>query len=346
MARIVIVSARVGAGHDGAATELARRFRDREVQVDRYDFLDLLPGRLGRGLCGFYHRQLEIAPRSWDWLLATLGTRGVAAAARRFATLASAGLREVLGPDVVLAMSTYPLATHALAHLKARSELAAPLAVYLTDPAVHRLCITPWADVTIAPNDFAAHQARSLGAGRIEVARPLVAPEFRPPRGTAERDRLRRMFRLPAGRPLALVLSGSWGVGQVEEITADVAASGEAVPVVVCGRNLALRDRLVRNGYPHVFGWVDAMPELMRACDVVVQNAGGLTTSEALATGVPVLTYRCLPGHGRANAAVLDADGTVPWIRAQAGLAEGLARALALSRRVPEIPMAPVEVLR
>jgi UDP-N-acetylglucosamine:LPS N-acetylglucosamine transferase len=74
------------------------------------------------------------------------------------------------------------------------------------------------------------------------------------------------------------------------------------------------------------------MPELMRACDVVVQNAGGLTTSEALASGLPVVTYRCLPGHGRSNAAVLDADGTVPWLRTPADLAPGLARALATAR--------------
>src|SRR5947199_3584456 len=251
MPRIVIVSARVGAGHAGAATELARRFRGRDLQVDRYDFLDLLPGRLGRGLCGFYHRQLEVAPRSWDWFLAALGTRGVATAARRFATLASAGLREVLGPDVLLAMSTYPLASHALAQLKARGELTAPLAVYLTDPAVHRLCVTPLADLTIAPNEFAARQARTLGAGRTTVMRPLVAPGFRPPHSADERACLRRIFHLPAEARLALVLSGSWGVGQVEAIATDIAASGQALPVVVCGRNEGLRERLERAGHPH-----------------------------------------------------------------------------------------------
>jgi len=241
-------------------------------------------------------------------------------------------------------MSTYPLASHALAQLKARGELTAPLAVYLTDPAVHRLCVTPLADLTIAPNEFAARQARTLGAGRTTVMRPLVAPGFRPPHSADERACLRRIFHLPAEARLALVLSGSWGVGQVEAIATDIAASGQALPVVVCGRNEGLRERLERAGHPHVFGWVDTMPELMRACDVVVQNAGGLTTSEALATGVPVLTYRCLPGHGRANAAVLDADGTVPWIRTEAELADGLALALAVRPLLPEPQVPPVEV--
>lgn len=329
MERVVIVSARVGAGHDGAAREVARRCRDRGMAADVVDILDMLPGSLGRLLCDGYRRQLTVAPRTWDWLLAGLDRPFPAATARWFTRLASRRLMEVLDDSVALAVSTYPLATHAIAHLKARGRVTAPLAVYLTDPSVHRLCVSPLADLTIAPNGTAARQAHDLGARRTIVVHPLVGNGFRPATTAAERDDLRAEFGLPTNRPLALIVAGSWGVGEVEETAADVAASDQATPVVVCGENDTLRARLTDAGYRHVFGWVTAMPELMRACDVVVQNAGGLTTSEALASGLPVVTYRCLPGHGRSNAAVLDADGTVPWLRTPADLAPGLARALA-----------------
>jgi UDP-N-acetylglucosamine:LPS N-acetylglucosamine transferase len=332
MKRVVIVSARVGAGHDGAAHQLARRCRDRGMAVDVVDVLDMLPGPLGRLLCDGYRRQLTVAPRTWDWLLAGLDRPALAATARWFARLAGRRLAEVLDDSVAFVMSTYPLATHAIAHLKARGRVIAPLVVYLTDPSVHRLCVSPLADLTIAPNDTAARQAHDLGARRTIVARPLVGNGFRPVAAATERDQLRAELDLPRDRPLALIVAGSWGVGEVEETAADVTASGQAEPVVVCGENDTLRARLTDAGYRHVFGWVTAMPELMRACDVVVQNAGGLTTSEALASGLPVVTYRCLPGHGRSNAAVLDADGTVPWLRTPADLAPGLARALATAR--------------
>jgi hypothetical protein len=72
--RVVIVSARVGSGHDGAARELARGFRARGLRVDCVDFLDLLPGRVGPLLCDVYRRQLTAAPWSWDWLLAASST--------------------------------------------------------------------------------------------------------------------------------------------------------------------------------------------------------------------------------------------------------------------------------
>jgi glycosyltransferase involved in cell wall biosynthesis len=324
--RITIVSARVGAGHDGAATELARRMRARGFDVDRHDFLDLLPGRLGQRLCDTYHRQLDVAPRSWDWLLGAMGSRGLSHAAIRLSKLATPRLRAALDQPNDLLISTYPLASHALAHLRSSGLISAPLVVYLTDPSVHRLCVCTRADLHIAPNEHAAVHTRRLGARRVEVAAPVVAPDFRPAADEYEKARARASFGLPRHGRFALILSGSWGVGQVEQTTRDVAASGAIKPVVVCGRNDDLRHRLVRAGIAHVYGWVDEMAKLMRACDLVVQNAGGLTTMEALAAGVPVITYRCLPGHGRANAHVLDEAGTVPWIREPGALATALAR--------------------
>jgi UDP-N-acetylglucosamine:LPS N-acetylglucosamine transferase len=312
MARIVIVSARFGAGHDRAAYALADRLSAHDVEV--LDFLDLLPPALGARLCLLYRRQLQTAPRSWDWTLRALNSPRAAGLASRAATLACRGLRGALGDRTELAVSTYPLASHALAHLRERGDLAAPLAVYLTDPAVHRVCVAGGADLHIAPNHLARQQARTLGAGTAEVAAPLVAPAFRPATPPGRRQ-ARQEFGLPADGRLALVTAGSWGVGQVRRTAHDVARSGVATPVVACGSNTALRDRLRAEGLAHVFGWVEDMPALMRAVDVVVQNAGGLTSSEAVAAGLPVLTYRCLPGHGRANAVVLDRLGLARWVR-------------------------------
>lgn len=321
--RILIVSARIGAGHDGAARAIADRLTEHDVE--HADFLDLLPGRLGQRLCDAYHRQLSSAPRTWNWLLTGLGAPGGAAVAIRLAWLAGDDLLARTGSRHDLVVSTYPLASHAMARLRTTGRSATPFAVYLTDPWVHRLCVCPTADLHIAPNATAAAMARRFGATWVEIASPAVGPLFRPALDAVERAATRSAFGLPDDRRLALVVAGSWGVGKVAEIARDVAGSGAAVPVVVCGRNGDLLRRLQQAGYPHVFGWVDDMPRLIRACDVVLQNAGGLTTYEALASGLPVLTYLSLPGHGRANARVLDREGIVPWVRDPGRLPTALA---------------------
>lgn len=120
------------------------------------------------------------------------------------------------------------------------------------------------------------------------------------------------------------MVAGSWGVGEVEKTAREIAATRLAIPVIACGSNSALRDHLLENGVGVPLGWVNDMPALLRSTDVVIQNAGGLTSLEAMASGVPVVSYRCLPGHGVSNAAALDEAGLAVWIRDQTALAPTL----------------------
>ena len=327
MGRIAIVSASVGAGHDGAATELAARLEAAGFEVLRYDFLDLLPG--GHKVSALYQFQLRRLAFTWEWLLAALQwcpplTRAVAAWAARCAPQVAATIPD----DVLCVVSTYPLASQALGRLRRRGELDAPLVTYLTDMSVHRLWIAPGADSHLALHQVPAAQARGLSANDVAVVAPAVRPGFRPVRSAADRAAARRRFGLPEDGRYALVVAGSWGVGKIDETVREIAETGAATPVVVCGRNEDLRRSLAENGVEHALGWVDDMPELMRACDLVVQNAGGLSSLEAMASGLPVITYRCLPGHGRTNARALHRAGLAPWVRRRSRLAAALTRAL------------------
>jgi len=138
----------------------------------------------------------------------------------------------------------------------------------------------------------------------------------------AERMALRAELSTGADRPLALLVGGSLGLGRVAETVEDVVAAG-CTAVVLCGRNEALRRRLTG---PDVvaLGWRDDVDRLMQAADVLVQNAGGLSFTESLVAGLPALTYRPIPGHGRANAAVLQEARLAPWARDRQELARHL----------------------
>jgi len=328
--RVVIVSASVGAGHDGAAAELARRLRERGLRVDRYDFVDLLPGRLGRALRWFYQAELKVAPRSWDWLSHAFGHgRSPARVAATMTRLAGERLAALVDGDgtaeTVAVVSTFPAASQVLGRLRRARRIRVPVTTFLTDASVHPLWVADGVDAHLAIHEVAAAQARALGATGVAVTGPAVGPGFRPARDDAERAHARVAFGLPDGVPLALVVAGSWGVGDVAGAARDIAATGLACPVVVCGRNTWLRRRLRRRAGIIALGWVADMPTLVRACSLVVQNAGGLTSLEALTSGVPVLTYRCVPGHGRTNAAALEQAGWAPWVHRRDDLPAALA---------------------
>jgi UDP-N-acetylglucosamine:LPS N-acetylglucosamine transferase len=327
--RVAVVSASVGAGHDGAARELSRQLRAAGMAVRQIDFLDILPAGCGRLLRATYHAELTWAPRTWGWVADATG--GDTTAARTSAVLGRlAGDRMVraVGADPALVLSTYPLASQLLGRLRLDGRLPTPVLTFLTDMSVHRLWVAPGVDTHLALHPVPAGQARDLGAAHTVVTGPAVQPAFRPAADGQERLAARSAFGLPPHEPLALVVAGSWGVGAVDRSARDIADTGLAVPVVVCGHNEALRRRLGKDGRVVTLGWVDDMPTLMRAGDLVVQNAGGLTSLEALASGVPVISYECLPGHGRTNAAGLDAAGWAPWVRERGDLDAALARAL------------------
>ncbi|GAA4363817.1 galactosyldiacylglycerol synthase [Actinomadura verrucosospora] len=329
---VTIVSASVGAGHDGAASELARRLGEAGFTVDRHDYLDLLPASLGCLLRQTYALQLRAAPESWERLFTALDRRRkLAAAARALSGLAARRLAHTAaGSDVVV--STYPLASQALGRLRRRGALRVPVVTYLTDMSVHPLWIAERADAHLALHPTAAAQARRLGAANVQVCAPAVRPGFRPASSVLERQLARLHFGLPDDDRLALVVAGAWGSGDVAATARDVAASRLVTPVVVCGRNTALREALARSGVGVTLGWVEDMPTLMRACDLVIQNAGGLSSLEALASGLPVISYRCLPGHGRTNAAALEESGWAPWARRPDELPEALFAALTAPR--------------
>ncbi len=328
---VSIVSGSFGAGHDAAAREIRACLAEHGIRADIHDIVDLLPPGLGRALKAVYLRQLRSVPASWGWLLRRLdgtGEGGPSRLTRLIATVTAAASRRIIddvarGADAIV--STHPLASQSLGQLRLRGLVTQPVFTYLTDLSVHRLWVHNGVSAHLALHDVAAVDARDHGARIVHVVRPAVARSLREVAPIhAGRAMLRVRFGLPATGRLCLITGGSEGVGELAETAADVAACSDLHPVVLCGHNDHLRRRLEHRADVTALGWVCDMPSLFAAVDVVVQNAGGSTSLEALAAGLPVVSYRCIPGHGETNAAALDRAGLAPWVRRPADLCEAL----------------------
>ena len=292
-----------------------------------HDIVKLLPLRLGRVMRRIYLSQIARCPESWESTLRRLelGTVG-----HRWATrLLRTGGRRVLvvAKDADLVISTHPFASQVLGGLRHRGALSSPVATYLTDASVHALWVAQGVDLHLAIHPGAAEDARALG-GRTATTRPLVP--FSPPRA-----RSRKEFGLPDRRVVAVVTGGSLGIGALGSTAEDLLAAG-ITPVVLCGTNKALHHKLSAVPGVIALGWQEDVREVFGIADVVVQNSGGFMTLEALAMGVPLVSYGVLPGHGRANASGLESAGLAPWIRSPDLLGQVIGRLLALGG--PSLP--------
>jgi processive 1,2-diacylglycerol beta-glucosyltransferase len=130
----------------------------------------------------------------------------------------------------------------------------------------------------------------------------------------------RRALGLPEDRWTTLVLAGGFGVGRLQEIARAAAeAMGSRAPrpstlVIVCGRNAKAKSELEATRFPRsvetrIHGFVDDVASLMRSADVVVSKSGGLTSAEAMASGVPMIVIDPIPGQESRNADVLVEHG-------------------------------------
>lgn len=64
-----------------------------------------------------------------------------------------------------------------------------------------------------------------------------------------------------------------------------------------------------------VLPFTDKVPELMSISDLVITKPGGLTTSESLASSLPMLVINPIPGQEEQNAEFLETNGAAIWIR-------------------------------
>ena len=294
---ILIVSASMGAGHDGAAKELRRRLEASGHRVEVVDFLDAVAFHIGPVLRWFYQVQLRMAP--WSYELSYKMAPLLRAPAVMLDTwLTRRKLKRLIKefrPDAVV--SVYPLASLVLGRMRRKKQLRVPVLTYLTDFAVHSLWVHRGIDRHLAVSEISAEAATSRGGRDARARGPLVSDRFRD--ATYDREAVRTNLGLAPEDRAVLVVAGSWGVGDVVATVEAIGGSGEFHPITVCGRDDNLRAELEQRGYGTVIGWTDQMPALMTAADALVENAGGLTCMEAFAVGLPVITFKPIAGTAR-----------------------------------------------
>jgi processive 1,2-diacylglycerol beta-glucosyltransferase len=332
--RVLVISGSVGAGHDGAADELIARLEAQGVSTDRRDYLDAVPWFARLVLREGYTLSIGYAPRFFDWLFVSLErsgwvqriTLGLCQVARRKVRRWSKGFP--------LVVSTYPLASQTMGQLREAGELPAVTVTYLTDPAVHRMWVHPAIDHHLTVTEATSRMGRLIYRTPMTPVGGLVPSRFGDGLTPERRAVLRAELGLADDKPVALVVTGSLGLGDVPTAVREIAGTGEVQVLVLCGRSAKLRAELADVDGVVALGWRTDVHQLMALADVLVHNAGGLTLTEALTAGLPAVTFRPIPGHGTANAATLAEAGLAPWPKDAAELAE-VVRGYAALRRDP-----------
>lgn len=320
MKHFLILSASGGAGHTRAAHALERTAAQMElpVSVKHYDCLDLTSKAFKKIYAESYLAIVNKAPELWGYFYAKAESKPheKKGLVRLFDELNYRKYIRMLKeeqPDVMLC--THFLPYLAVSSTLRKSGITAPVLAVTTDFDAHQYWVDPVVERYYVHTEESAWQLRSKGvsAGKIDVKGIPVLPEFSRP---SDKKEMRRKLNIDEDSMTILMVWGGFGVGRAHEMVKEVTAMLEIFPgrrfnlLLVCGRNEKLLQRVSSADYPgHIrvvpFGFVENIHELMKASDILVSKAGGLTSAEAMASGVPMLIIDPIPGQETRNAEII-----------------------------------------
>lgn len=241
-------------------------------------------------------------------------------------------------PDLIV--STHEQATGMVDIWKSEGELSAPLVNVHTD----HLADTRWVQDSVE-HYFVANETMRGDLARFGVEPSQVSVTGIPIRsefGEPAAPDLDARLGLDPGLPTVLIMGGGLGL-QPYNRQVDALERQPYPMQIVCitGTNQAAYDELkARQGgaHPlHVLHSVKNMPEWLKAADVVVSKAGGLTTSEILACGKPMILYNPRLGLSVHQSNRLESIGVASIARSGDEMAQQVVGYLSNEARIAQV---------
>lgn len=319
--KILLLTAPYGDGHLRAAEaiEEAAGAVAPECEIVLVDyFRRFVPDFITRLSRKAYLDSIRLAPASYGVFYKTIGK--VKPDSRMRKMMDSPGRRPLAqylrqeSFDAII--SLYPIPSGAVAHLRQQSR-AAPLVTVVTDYTCHPEWIHAGTDAYVVGSDSVADLMIERGVGRERIYALGI------PVRSAFVQADARSGSVPRGEtPRVLVMAGAYGsLGGIRDVMAALEAlPGNVGVTFVCGRAEALREKISSlvshwRTTPRVLGFVEDVACEMVAADLVVSKAGGITVSEALALGRPLVIYKPIPGQEERNCEFLADHGAGVAVR-------------------------------
>jgi processive 1,2-diacylglycerol beta-glucosyltransferase len=307
--RVMILSAGVGSGHNSAAAALEQACRARD-DIDEVLVVDVLAEStaLYRDLLGKgYFALVDSAPWLVDWgydISDRPYKRRLLDPWTRANALSTVTAIKRFKPTAIVC--THFLPAQLVASLLLRGTIDARTAVVTTDYDFQGLWLTSAFHAFFVAREEGKVQLTALGvpADRVRsTGIPISTLETREP----DRD--------PTRPPMLLISAGASGGDYARAVVRQTLHVRSAfTATVVCGRNDELRRSIEKLVAPaadryRVLGYTSEMPQLLRDADLFVGKPGGLSASECMAAGLPMVLVNPIPGQEVRNGDYLMEQG-------------------------------------
>ena len=346
--KILIFYASYGGGHLNAAKSIndyiISNYPNNDVEL--IDCMKYVNKTIEKLTTAAYREMAKKAPWAWGKIYSDSQKGPLAHLSSRSNKIMAIKLLRLLRekqPDVII--STHPFGSQMCSYLKRKNKITAKIATVMTDFSPHDQWLVghKFTDYFFVANDKMKNYLISKGIteNKISVTGIPISNRFLK---TYNKKEILDTYNLSEDKFTVLFFGGGeFGLGKTK--TAEIFESfvqeslKEKIQIIaIAGKNPKMKASFkeivskysvnttttnttnttnttdITNNVK-ILEFTNQVPELMSISDLVVTKPGGLTTSESLASHLPMLIINPIPGQEEENAEFLEDKGIAIWLR-------------------------------
>ena len=326
--KVLIFYAAYGGGHLSAARSI-KQYLDSNfdnVETELVDCVKYINKGLDKITTLAYKEMAKKAPWAWGEIYnhSQKGTMShISNGANKIMSIKLYKLFEEFKPDIVI--STHPFGSQMTAYLKSKGKTNCILASVMTDFVSHDQWLVGH---EYMDHIFVSHEgmkkdiiSKGIKASKIHATGIPLSNRFLE---HFDRKKIKSSFDLDINKKTILFFGGGeFGLGKDKTLKILKAfidnIKDEYQIIAISGKNAKMQEKFTElvgdNPNVQVYGFTNEVPELMSISDLVVTKPGGLTITESLASGLPIVVINPIPGQEVENAEFLEKKGVAVWIR-------------------------------
>jgi len=221
-------------------------------------------------------------------------------------------LIEEFKPDVVVCTQAFPCGM--VADYKKAHHLPMTVIGVLTDYAPHLYWLHEGVDYYVVPSQEAhdRYVKEGIPSERIKIFGIPIRIKFAQP---VDRQAIAKKLGMDLNVPTVLIMGGGQGLGPMKEAVKSLVHLERPLQlIVICGTNVKLVHwikKIQRQTDKKIvfYDYASNVDELMEVATLIVSKPGGMTTSECLAKGLPMVIIDPIPGQEERNSQFLVNQG-------------------------------------
>lgn len=330
MKKILIFYASYGGGHLNAAKSIKECIDTNYIdcETELIDCMKYVNKPIEKITTAAYREMAKKLPWAWGKIYSDSQKGPLAHITTRTNMIFAIKLLKLLRnkqPDIII--STHPFGSQMCSYLKRKGKITSKIATIMTDFSPH--------DQWLVGNEhtnyfFVAHDkmknyliSKNIPENKIFSTGIPISSRFLKQYNKKE---ILDELKLEENKKTILFFGGGeFGLGKTKtvQIFEDLVKNFDDIQVIaIAGKNEKMKlsfQNIVKNNHKEnnvkILEFTNKVPELMSISDLVISKPGGLTTSESLASNLPMIIINPIPGQEEENAEFLEEKSTGIWIR-------------------------------